>query len=184
MRSLTDLLHLGGDVENIECLGGLAVVGEVADVLERVVLPFTAVLLVGAHQETKAVKLGDLESLFGVLTFKYRVEDFVDLHSVGNFLLELEASLVALLSNKLVVEVVKLNITRVNKVSGLGEIVLFDLGFSLVKSRLEEIVTVVALEAADVLTQEALVTELLDWGSRSLLSDGSSLLGKSFTKHV
>jgi len=119
-----------------------------------------------------------------VLTLEDSVENVVDLQSVVDFLLELETSFVAASMGHLVVKVVKLNITRVNDVTRLSEVVLLNLGLSLVDSALEEIVTEVALEAADVLTLEALVTELLDRRSISQLSDNSSLLSKSLTEHV
>eukprot|EP00352_Strombidinopsis_acuminata_P004932 CAMPEP_0176375128 /NCGR_PEP_ID=MMETSP0126-20121128/27288_1 /TAXON_ID=141414 ORGANISM="Strombidinopsis acuminatum, Strain SPMC142" /NCGR_SAMPLE_ID=MMETSP0126 /ASSEMBLY_ACC=CAM_ASM_000229 /LENGTH=197 /DNA_ID=CAMNT_0017736075 /DNA_START=91 /DNA_END=684 /DNA_ORIENTATION=- len=184
MRSLTDLLHLGGDVENIECLGGLAVVGEVADVLERVVLPFTAVFLVGAHQETKTVEVGNLESLSGVLTLEQLIEDVVNLHSVGDFFLEFKSSLVGLVIDELVVKVIELDITRVNNVLRFGKVILLKLLFSLAQSLLEDVVTAVALEATDVLFLEGFVTELLNWGIGSLLSNKRSLLSKSFAEHM
>jgi len=119
-----------------------------------------------------------------VLTLEDSVENVVDLQSVVDFLLELETSFVAASMGHLVVKVVKLDITRVNDVTRLSEVVLLNLGLSLVDSALEEIVTEVALEAADVLTLEALVTELLDRRSISQLSDNSSLLSKSLTEHV
>jgi len=140
------------------------VVREVADVLERVVSKFTAVGLVSTHQETKAVEIGNLKSLLRVLTLEQLVEGFVNVQSVGDFIVKFGAGLFGLILEISVVEVVKLDITRVNDVLGLRSFIIgFHNGLNLVLSFLEEAVNVVALESADEFALEALVTELLNW---------------------
>lgn len=138
LASLNELVSDGSDFLRS---GGFTGIGKVTHVLERVVLPFTTVLLVETHQVTEAIEVVHIESLSGVLAFKDGVEDSVYIHSVGEFFLKLIACLVGLLSDHLVVKVVKLNITRVDIVVRLRDVFLFNLGFGLVESTLEDVVS-------------------------------------------
>lgn len=158
-------------------------VGEVSDVLERVIIEVFAVGLVSTHEESKAVKLGWLDSFFDVDVLKDGLENTVSAHSHLDVLVKFFVSFFGTFLSDHVVEVVKSSISGVDRRVLIVFSILGRAG-NLLKHLVHErdcLLVINTLEVTNWFLLVTQVTELLDMRLGSLSLNGGVLFSKGFT---